>query len=50
MSNKGSWTTHSVSPELVACQQNDVFSLELQSGGAGTMELLVQYLTIQVVE
>ena len=38
-----------VSPKLIDVKQNDIISLEVSSGAAGTFEILEGQLTVEVV-
>ena len=50
ITNQNSWCEQSVSPALIECEEDDVFSLYFGSDGTGTGDLLGEWLTIQVIE
>lgn len=50
MTNLQNWCAQTVSPALISCQENDIFSIYMSGRGTGTGEVLGGYLTIQIVE
>lgn len=48
--NSGVWTPFSIVPQLVKCQEGDVFTITCASGGTGTGELIGEALTIEIIE
>lgn len=48
--NVAHWATADISPFLLEVQQNDLISLRLISGQAGSVEILPGHLTVEVVE